>query len=933
MPLKHPITNGVSRLFFYQSARLGLVLALLVACAAEHAWAQGSIIRPRRLVHLFDFEEPENFESLPMNWFIIGRPAETSSNTFFREPLHHELMERPGFPSYTQVRFDQTHFISGRRSLYLGLNGGSAGAFLEVGTLPAVPQSDYLITAVVRTEALSRASAYLRAYFVDREGQRIDATAVESRPIRTRGQWTRVAVKLRGDTQGAVWIGLQAEIRQPVRRPNDPLGQQRVLVEDLRGQAWFDDIAVWQLPRIEVASQSKVNLIRGPQRPRLDISVRDLTSQDLHVELIVYDHTLKPAAIQRRELGPDAPRFWSWEPDLPGFGWYLVDMQIRDQHATDTSADGTVARVPIARTFGAFTWLPPTPPIHSMDAHRFQINASGLPAKHFPFLTDLLDATDLRSMVVSVWDDDTTLLDVEERKDRIDQMMQWLYLTGRNAALSLDPIPDALAEAINSPAADPVAVLGTDRGQWLTYLTPTLLSHGQHVNRWFLGSSDQAYGFYNPQLPAVIENVQKQFATLAPSPELVIPWRIDQSRRKDLPDSLYYLVDVPPSVAADQLPSYLQEWRDIKDNLTLSLREPPADEVSHARRVTDLAIRMVAAWQEQPGVLSVSGLWTEAAQREAALAPDPLLGVFANVAHQLAGRRVVGRLMLGGGLEVLILDGPAGPVLVAWANQPASAASELNLYMGTDPVAVDVWGNQTPIPLSDRKHRLAVTDTPTFITGIDAQLALFRAGFRIDDPFVESTQTLHERVLTLTNPWPMTVSGNLQITGPGGWTSRPTRHFFSIPAGRSVTLPVSLNFPVSEVAGHKQLTARFEFTADQRMVIDMALPIEVGLKDVTLNATVALARGDDGETEDATAAAVVTNTGTQTLSLYVFANLQGHPIQERIVADLDPGQSAVRRFSFPGAGQALRDNSMRLGIREVDGPRMLNQRLSVEDTP
>ena len=78
---------------------------------------------------------------------------------------------------------------------------------------------------------------------------------------------------------------------------------------------------------------------------------------------------------------------------------------------------------------------------------------------------------------------------------------------------------------------------------------------------------------------------------------------------------------------------------------------------------------------------------------------------------------------------------------------------------------------------------------------------------------------------------------------------------------------------------------------------------------------------------------MVTNTGDQKLSLYVFANLIGHPIQERIVAELDPGESAVRHFRFPGAGQALRDNAMRLGVREVDGPRMLNQRFNINDEP
>ncbi len=893
---------------------------------AQPVSAQNGIIRPHRLVHQFDFEETDNYESLPKNWFIIGRPAETSDSRFFREPLHHEMMERPGYPTFSVVRFDTEHTVSGNRSLYLGLNGGNAGAFLEVGAIPAVPKSDYLVTATVRTDALIRSAAYLSAYFIDHEGNRIDASVVETRPINTLSEWTQVAIKLRGDSEGAVWIGLEVAIRQPRRHKNDPLGQQRILLQDVEGGAWVDDIGVWQLPRIEVASQSKVNIIRAPDTPRLPITVRDLTGQSLTVELTAYDHRLQPAAVSVQELGPGAPRHWTWEPDLPGYGWFLVDMKVRDQ-----TLGNAPSRAPVARTFGAFLWLPATQQLHPMDAARFQIIAQDLPADEYKLLPDLLEGTDIRSIVLSVWDHDTDLGNIEDRKDQVDSMMQWLYLSGRTAALSLDPIPKALAASMNSPAVDPITVLGAERSQWIAYLTPTLLSHGQRISRWFLGSPDQAYAFYDPNLPAVTENVIEQYSALAPTPELVIPWRIDQSRRRDVSDDLYYLLDVPPGVPADQMPAYLEQWDDIRDKLTLSLREPPANQMTHERRVTDLAIRMLTAWEQQPGAIAVSKLWTSAAQRQSALAPDPLLGVFANIAHQLAGRRIVGDLNMGEGVKVCILDGPAGPALVAWAQQPGADASRMNLFLGPNPVAVDVWGNQTPIPLYDGKHRYDVPETPIFITGIDPKLALFRGGFTIDQPFIESTQSEHERILSLTNPWPMTISGHMRITGPEGWVSKPTRQYFSIPSGRSVQIPVALSFPVSEVAGPKNLTARLEFTADQPMLIDLALPIEVGLEDVTFNATIALVPGKEPGTEDASAAAVVTNTGTETLSLYVYANLRGHPIQEKIIAELDPGQTAVRRFNFPGAGEALRSSAIRLGVREVNGPRILNQRLSVDE--
>jgi hypothetical protein len=836
-------------------------------------------------------------------------------------------MERAGYPSFTQVRFDSGHTVSGGRSLYVGLNGGSAGAFLEVGTLPAVPQSDYLITAWVRTESLSRSSAYLAAYFVDQNGNRIDSSVSQTRPIQTRGRWIQVAVKLRGDVQGAVWLGMEADIRQPGRRMDDPLGEHRVLLKDIRGGAWFDDIAVWQLPRIEVSTQSRVGILRAPDRPEVNLTVRDLTGQSLIVEATAYDHTLAPAAHTSRVLGVGAPRELTWEPDLPAYGWYLLDMTVRDQ---DTGS-GKTAESPVARTFAAVLWLPPAGPLSSMYAHRFQLFASESSTEQLEFMPELLEATGIRSTVLSIWEPGTTLKGIESRTDQIDQTMQWLYLSGRTAGLSLNPVPRELAQAMQAPVADPISLLGFDRSQWLAYLTPTLLSHGQRVRRWYLGSPDQVYAFYDPQLPQTLSLIEDRFGTLAPQPELVIPWRLDQSRREDLSDSLYYLMDIPPGVTADQIPAYLEPWSDIKDKLTVFLREPPADRMSHPRRVADLAIRMLSTWEQSPGAIAMADLWTSAAQRESALVPDPLLGVYANIAQQLAGRDVIGTLHLGGGLRVKVLDGPSGPALVAWSDLPGTKASELNLFMGPDPVVADVWGNRRPVPLIDGKHRLVVPGTPVFITGIDARLAMFRAGFRIDEPFIESTQTLHDRVVTLTNPWPTTISGHMQITGPKGWASQPSRHYFSLASGRSVKLPVALSFPVSEVAGARQLTTRFEFTADEPMVIDMSLPIEVGLEDVTFNATVALVPGDDPGTEDASAAAVVTNTGKQGLSLYVFANLRGYPIQERIISDLAPGQTAVRRFRFPGAGQVLRDGAMRLGVREVNGDRMLNKRLSVDD--
>ena len=189
----------------------------MCAWAIPSAVAAPELGRPKRLIHWFDFEERPfgNFEKMPRYWFAIGRDPQVADPTFMRQPVHEKLIHRLGFPSFTEVRFDQQHATSGDHAFYLKLNGGSAGAFLQNGAIPAVPDSDYLITANVRTASLRRASARLSAYLIDKQGRRIDASIARTEPLRTAGQWTAVAVRLNGEYPEADYMGIEIELLQP----------------------------------------------------------------------------------------------------------------------------------------------------------------------------------------------------------------------------------------------------------------------------------------------------------------------------------------------------------------------------------------------------------------------------------------------------------------------------------------------------------------------------------------------------------------------------------------------------------------------------------------------------------------------------------------------------------------------------------------------
>ncbi|MCE9590906.1 MAG: hypothetical protein K8S99_10315 [Planctomycetes bacterium] len=899
---------------------LTAVLCLALAPAARAQFGQ------ERLCHFFNFEERSegNWEELPMNWYAIGRPAETSDPNFNRIPLHKDLTTRAGFPVHNMdVRFDNRQHTSGSQSLYLGLEGGSAGAFLGMGTIPVVPHSDYFIHANVRTTELKYASARVVAYFVNEQGGRIESSAVITPPISTSGQWTSVNLRLPGDFEDAAWLGIEVMLLQPAPSPDSPLGHHQINYQEARGGAWFDDIGVWQLPRATLTTQSPTNLIRFPDRPRMTVRVRDLTVRPITVELTLYDHTGRKVASERQSMGQGTPHAWNWTPPLPALGWYMTELYVRENESGKEKV--------IAHSIGSLLWLPRASGPGDTDTDRFVVTAENTRNDEMDMIPEVLDKTGIRSVVLSAWDRSTKVATMEDRLSRLDRLLNGMALHRQMLSLSISPPPDEMLHALDLDRDSPLPMAALPVEKWLPYLSPVLLRQGQAVTSWQMGSTSQADLFFMPNLKDLTARMRQEMQEYAPSPRITLPWRIDQAKRPDI-HGAGYAIELPYSVKPRAIPEYLEEWLPAKDNepVRLDLRLYPADQLTHERRLTDLAQRMVFAWGRHAPALALDRPWAVSRDSQLALMPDPALGVFSNVAALLAGRRCIGQMPIADGVECMIFDGPAGGMLVAWNRYASDDEAVIDMTLGLNPVATDMFGNSSEVPSKNNRHQWKLTSAPVFFTGIDPKLALFRSAFTVTPSAIESTQELHTRTITITNPWPVTLTGSFTITQPSTWRIQPKVHTFSISAQQSLQLPVQLTFPISEVAGAKRIIARFDFMADQHYVVDLSAPVDLGLKNVRSDATLALQYNKTSTKTDAVVTQLITNTGAEPISLYVFAQLLGYPRQERLVPSLKPGQSVVRRFRFEGADAAVREKGVRVGLRETGGPAVLNRVLHVE---
>jgi len=897
-------------------------LACATLIVAQHAAAQ-VVHRPPRLIELYDFEDTDDQgvklglgHELPRHFFAMGRDPLVRDRYFYQLPLHEELIHRPAYPHYSRVRFDTGHKTSGDFSLLLTADGGNTGAFLEVGALAAVPGSNYRVTAKLRTQDLRGAAACLSAYFIDATGRRIDASVTRTEPVRTGGAWTDVSVTLPGEFAHAAWIGIEVELLQPRPRGDSVLGQQQLVFTDIAGRMWVDDVAVWQLPHVQAGTGHATNVSRGADPPRFELMMRDLTGRQLTATAIAYDHGLREVDRSRRRVGAGAPMQWHWTPRLPGHGWYLCDLTITDD------ALGAV----VARTFGAVLWLPDEGAIHAADAQRFTLVAEDLPPGQVGLIAPLLDETGLRSVVLSAWDRDDVLAKIDERVDVLDDLLNRIVSAERRVTFSLYPVPRELAALDGVNSSQPLGVLQSEADKWMPYLRPILHRHGQRVRRWQLGSAPQGEAFFYAAPGRTLHDAQALFEELAPGPRLIVPWRLDQSRRADVNGPVTFALDAEPGVSAEALGSYLREWGSPPSSAALYLREAPADELDADSRVAGFVLKMIEGWAAGVESLAITRPWTRAAERRPAVLPDPLLGAFVNTAHRLSGRRIVAAdVPVGEGLRFMVLDGPPGGMIVAWAASAAGEDATLRMTLGDDPVMIDVWGNRQRVPrLSNGKHVLRLTQTPVFIEGINPQLALLHAGFHLDEPFIESRAEPHRRTLILTNPFAITISGRLRITGPADWEISPVTHLFSLAPGQSARLPIVVKFPLAEEAGLKRLTANATFDAGAAFDVDLSAPMELGLSDVEFKATLTYEHGPDGRL-DALLTMALTNTGDTARTYYLFAMAPGEPREERLVPELAPGQSVVKRMRFNGVNL---DGVIRAGLRESNGPAMLNVMLN-----
>ncbi len=905
--------------------------------------------RPRsagRIVSMFDFEErTTNPGDVPEHWFRDQDEPGTDQR-------------RPGFPPWNRavLRYADEGAIArrGDGAVQLPTQGGGTSLVLSSGVIPIYPDDDYMVSGWVRTEGLEHARGVVIARFLDASGKPIEGSEVRTTPTISEGAWTEVGVELRGRWSEAAWVQLELELLQPRQHaaPEELADKNRIFSQDLSGSVWFDDIAVVQLPRVELRSLSPAAITRAPDRPVLSLLIRDLSGEDLELSLEVRDHR-GVLVDERRERVTSGRLDRQWVPQLPRLGWYRASMSL-------TSAIGRVGV-----TTCDFLWLGATGPGWSAgasgDARRFGVEArdwNHVAAKDLPAIVRTVG---VGSVTLPAWEaastPETILAGAEARATTISAIQS----AGADVTLTLPVVPTLLNASITVGRDDLWSLMAGDEKVWLPYAQPVFETLGATVSRWRVDSLDR------PPTPAQARQVALALERHLPSPLLIgaaDPW--DAGSALAAGATMHRVVAIPPSMTPAAVSLAAAGWSGLagasgaasrEHPITILLRRPTGPE-DRPEQIAEMAKRVVEIWRaSRDGAASVflEEPWTVPEAVRPALNPRAELAAFHAVMEHLADRRVVGQLPVAPGVVCYLLaprpgvPATRGGALVAWNESAAPQAAILETYVGIpESVRVfDVMGNSRP-PRTTAGYsggrtllREKLTSDPIFVEGVDVELLRVLSSIRFEPTRLEATTRTQELTLLVDNPSPSALSGTITLLEPGGferegsqrdrsWRISPRTLTINAPPGTTARVPISISFsPLAEV-GDRDFVLRclLDSGSSAREPIIVRRPVTIGLSNVAVDLRTFPRISASGAT-DLVLEAAVTNTGSEALTLDLTAFATGRPRMKGLITDLPPGSQAIRQFVFPAAAADLAGTRLTLAVEDREASARVNRSIEV----
>lgn len=872
-----------------------------------------------RLVKRFDFNERAvgNYEDTPMYW---------------------AQLEGPGLPTlYARGRLDDEVGRRAPPSFRLDIQTGNVGYECRHPDLAVIPGSDYLLTGYVRPDGLKFSHAFVAAYFIDRYAERIPGSERVSMLVAATGQppepWQRVEIALPGDFPTAHALRIQFWILQAYAwRQPDPDEVDPIHRRDVYATAWFDDFSIHRMPRLQLRFSEPGGLVLPDQRAAFIVEVSNASSEPVSAGLDITDgagqlrHAQKLAVPARPSpvdpMPPSSPTTNARDtatlgltpgrrggattvrvsvPELPP-GFYRAQLRLHGDSEILLERSIRFAVLPALPGGG-----PPHPDI-GVDLGCWQPG----PIAGIRRLLTTLRCGAVKIGIPMVGD-----LSTQEKRSHFEQVSALLRDLGANRidATGVMLSPSAGVDPNHGNSTRQFVSRGPN---WRDRSSPILASYGALMSIWQLGAEEIELRDGGQWDPADIERVRSHLRGFVTIPRLAIPQPITAvTRYRDDVVTVW----VPGVLPTRVLPNHLGFLLDGDASLYwLELGSRPHNTRDHRHRARDLARRLVLAKALNPARVFVPAPF-ELSRRggHPAWQPTEDYLVLRTVFHCLSGKTAVAATRPAPDTLAVVFEGGDSSCMVIWSWRERPSPNPVELYLGPNPRAIDIWGQSVPLEITRGRTRLPVGPTPLIVEALHTPLALLQASYRVAPTQVQLHEPEPRPVLTFRNTYDAPLSGEVQFIPPGDWQIEPSARAFRLEPGETFTQPLAFTFPPRQIAQDYELGVRLVLHAPETAELRFGESLTVGLPEIGLETT-AYWQGDDLVVEQS-----LRNNSDQPVSFAAFCEPPGRARVEGEFLDVMPGAFATQAYSFPKSRADLAGTILHVGIQEIDGPRALNQ--------
>ncbi len=846
-----------------------------------------------RIIKIFNFEERAlgNYNSRPMYWRQVSGP---------------------GYPAYNTGRFSTRYFRSPRHSFKLTMNGGNVAFRFAPGKLPIDASADYFIIAFVKTSALKHARAQMSGWMADAHNRLLLNTRVNSQRWASRNgksTWHVLHMFIRG-VPAARSLVLQLGLYQPNHLKRKRLGKFALYRQDIHGAAWFDDVTIFQLPRVSISTTAPGNIIRAGATPRLHMAVSDLGSDRLSALLRI--RNVAGQILFHKNWPVTSAQFVPWrqavQPGVLPPGLYRANLQIRDPRGV------------VVRRHTRFVTLPPLP---TPVAARWGLNAVAWPPRARNALPHLARRCRAGMVILPLWSrgsfsPDTPRASVNVKAKAAAEnpwqpVLNALQARNVRTIACLRRLPPGMLPRHSLMRRSILNLVRAKPSRWQPVIAGLLTRYASEIDDWQIGGYPSNRRCADPRYAQVYRALYQQLKRFASRPRLMLPWNALSAFHPHRFPHAVLNVFFPPSVSAEEIPAYLKTFqaRSPRVFATVEYRD------DHAITLGSFARRLVLCASARPsGIFTNLPVSQTTAMGHHNVAPRRRLLVGRTMAALLGTATRTKRLRLLPHLRAFLFEhGGAGTLALFSATR---APVHLALPLGGHAVLYSILGTAQTPPASDGLTTLTVGRTPIIIRHIDAPLIELRSSFALASTRIPAGAGRFATIVSLKNTFAHRLVGTLLLRLPLGWNVSPHQIKFSLPAGQSLHEPVAIHYPFVAPAGASLVRGTIELAGPPATRLGVSTTVHISSNVVKVRCATHIT-----STGALLIQQVIRNISHDSFNAQAYAMAPNRARQTRFLFSIKPGQTVIEHYRFRNAA-GLHKKTAVVGLRRTGGGTLIS---------